>query len=46
MFLILSDIFSSLQPPASIDILNETNLGMQCTCLPSCSEHVCYKFIN
>ncbi|XP_037044653.1 sodium channel protein Nach-like [Bradysia coprophila] len=32
-------IFSSLQPPANIDALNETNLGMQCSCLPSCSEH-------
>lgn len=37
----MTDIFSSLQPPVNIAVLNETNLGMECTCLPSCSEKVC-----
>lgn len=34
------DVFSSLKPPEDMGALNETSIGMECSCQPTCSEHV------
>lgn len=41
----LVDIFSSLQPPWDTQGFNETTVeGMECDCLPSCSDKVNKSF--
>lgn len=35
-----ADVFSSLKPPDNIDALNESSIGMECVCPPTCSELV------
>lgn len=36
-----ADVFSSLKPPEGIAALNESSIGMECVCPPTCSELVC-----
>lgn len=36
----IADVFSSLKPPDNIAALNESSIGMECVCPPTCSELV------
>lgn len=38
--IVILDVFSSLKPPADIAALNESSIGMECVCPPTCSELV------
>lgn len=40
MEFVVLDVFSSLKPPADIAALNESSIGMECVCPPTCSELV------
>lgn len=44
------DVFSSLKPPDNIAALNESSIGMECVCPPTCSELVyiisCFIYIQ
>lgn len=43
---VIPDVFSSLKPPDNIAALNESSIGMECVCPPTCSELVNFNSIT